>query len=118
MDTSEACRNIVALASGWDKHGALGPRPPLSWETVARMAMDYARVAIEEELVMFDQRGQQVGIQVNMPNAVATFRAHRDRYQDALEAAQSQGDAHRAELLAARLAALKAFALEIGIDEA
>lgn len=43
----EARRNIIALASGWDEHGAIGPREPLSWETVARMALDYARAAID-----------------------------------------------------------------------
>ena len=41
-----ACQNIVALASGWDELGALGPVSPLSWETVARMAMDYARAVL------------------------------------------------------------------------
>jgi len=42
----EAHRWITDLASGWDEDGALGPKAPLSWETVARMAMDYARAAI------------------------------------------------------------------------
>lgn len=42
----QVLETIVALASGWDEHGALGPREPLSWETVARMAMDYARAAL------------------------------------------------------------------------
>jgi hypothetical protein len=37
---------IAALASGWDEDGALGPKYPLSWESVARMAMDYARAAV------------------------------------------------------------------------
>jgi hypothetical protein len=37
--------DIEALASGWDEDGALGPRAPLSWESVARMAMDFARAA-------------------------------------------------------------------------
>ena len=39
---------IASLASGWDEEGALGPREPLSWETVGRMAMDYARAAIAQ----------------------------------------------------------------------
>lgn len=34
---------IVALASGWDEDGAIGPREPLSWESVGRLALDYAR---------------------------------------------------------------------------
>lgn len=37
---------IVALTGGWDEQGATGPRAPLSWETVARMAIDYARAAL------------------------------------------------------------------------
>ena len=37
---------IVNLASGWDEDGALGPKEPYSWETVARMAMDLARAAL------------------------------------------------------------------------
>ena len=40
------CRQIEALASGWDADGAIGPKPPYEWETVARMAMDYARAAL------------------------------------------------------------------------
>jgi hypothetical protein len=38
-------REIDALASGWDEGGAIGPREGLSWESVARLAMDYARAA-------------------------------------------------------------------------
>lgn len=41
-------RAIVTLASGYDESGAIGPREPLRWETVARMAMDYARSAVAE----------------------------------------------------------------------
>lgn len=47
--TRKMLQAIVALSSGWDEHGSLGPRPPLSWETVGRMAMDYARAALEGE---------------------------------------------------------------------
>jgi hypothetical protein len=39
---------IAALASGYDEEGALGPRDPLTWETIARMALDYARAAIKQ----------------------------------------------------------------------
>jgi hypothetical protein len=42
----ERHRKIVALSAGWDEDGSLGPRRPYSWETVARLAMDYARAAI------------------------------------------------------------------------
>lgn len=45
-------REIVALACGWDEHGAIGPREPLSWESVARMAMDYAQAALSPTLRM------------------------------------------------------------------
>jgi len=34
------------LSAGWDEHGSLGPKEPYSWESIARMAMDYARAAI------------------------------------------------------------------------
>ena len=37
---------IVALSAGWDEAGSTGPKEPLSWETVGRMAMDYARAAL------------------------------------------------------------------------
>jgi hypothetical protein len=39
-------RKIVALAEGWDADGATGPKSPLSWESVARMAMDFSQAAI------------------------------------------------------------------------
>jgi hypothetical protein len=42
----EAHRQIVALISGWDEDGALGPIRPLSWESVGRIAADLARAAI------------------------------------------------------------------------
>ena len=45
-DLLAACKEIAALSVGWDEDGSTGPKPPLSWETVARMAMDYARAAI------------------------------------------------------------------------
>lgn len=38
--------DIVALSAGWDEDGSLGPQSPLSWESVGRMAMDYARAAL------------------------------------------------------------------------
>jgi hypothetical protein len=44
-DLLEVCDYITALSAGWDEDGSLGPREPLSWETVARMAMDVARYA-------------------------------------------------------------------------
>lgn len=37
---------IVLLSAGWDEDGSTGPKDPLSWETVGRMAMDYARAAL------------------------------------------------------------------------
>lgn len=43
----KAMRNIVDLSAGYDEGGSLGPKPPWSWETVARMAMDFARAAID-----------------------------------------------------------------------
>jgi hypothetical protein len=50
------CRAIVDLASGWDEDGALGPKEPLTWETVARMAMDYAQAALRHAAVIEQQR--------------------------------------------------------------
>lgn len=37
---------IVLLSAGWGEDGSTGPKDPLSWETVGRMAMDYARAAL------------------------------------------------------------------------
>lgn len=34
---------IVNLSAGWDDEGSTGPKEPFSWETVARVALDYAR---------------------------------------------------------------------------
>lgn len=34
---------IADLSNGWDEDGSTGPRSPLSWETVARIALDIAR---------------------------------------------------------------------------
>jgi len=45
-DLLAALRKIEALSKGWDSEGSTGPVEPLSWETVARMAMDYAQAAI------------------------------------------------------------------------
>jgi len=39
-------RDIVSLSAGWDANGSTGPRPPLSWEDVARFAMDMARTEL------------------------------------------------------------------------
>lgn len=39
-------RAIVSLAAGFDADGATGPAEPLSWETVARMSIDFARAAL------------------------------------------------------------------------
>lgn len=38
-------REIAALAT-YDEDGAIAPIKPLSWETIARMALDYSRAAI------------------------------------------------------------------------
>ena len=43
---STSVRWIVELSAGWDEDRSTGPRAPLSWESVARMAMDYARAAL------------------------------------------------------------------------
>lgn len=37
---------IIALSAGWDEHGSIGPRGPLSWESVGRLAMDISRAAL------------------------------------------------------------------------
>jgi hypothetical protein len=42
----EMCEAIVALSSGWDEDGSLGPSNGLSWESVGRMALDLARAAV------------------------------------------------------------------------
>ncbi len=42
-----ACEWIVDLAS-WDEDGAIAPKYPYSWETIARVALDYARGALED----------------------------------------------------------------------
>ena len=47
-DLLEACRRIVDLSAGWNKNGSTGPRHPLSWESVGRVAMDYARYALSK----------------------------------------------------------------------
>lgn len=39
---------IVALSAGWDDDGSTGPKEPFCWETIARVAMDYARAALKE----------------------------------------------------------------------
>lgn len=40
---------IVDLSAGWDEDGSTGPRDPLSWETVGRLAMDYSRAALKPQ---------------------------------------------------------------------
>lgn len=37
---------IAALSAGWDEDGSIGPVDPLSWESVGRLSMDYARSAL------------------------------------------------------------------------
>jgi hypothetical protein len=39
-------RLILETVHAWDDDGAIGPKPPLSYETAARMAWDYARAAL------------------------------------------------------------------------
>jgi len=41
-----ALRLIAGLSAGWDDDGSTGPKEPLSWESVGRMALDHARAAI------------------------------------------------------------------------
>ena len=41
-----ALQAILDLSAGWDEHGSTGPKVPWSWESVGRMAMDYARAAL------------------------------------------------------------------------
>ena len=55
-DMLAAHREIVSLAEGWDEDGATGPKPPLSWESIARMAMDYAQDAIAKATVKKENR--------------------------------------------------------------
>jgi len=38
---------IVALSDGWDDEGSTGPKEPFCWETIARVAMDYARAELK-----------------------------------------------------------------------
>ena len=52
-------QEIAALAEGYDEEGATGPRRPLTWETIARMALDYSRWALKESGVNAEpMRGQ------------------------------------------------------------
>lgn len=37
---------ILDMSAGWDSLGSTGPRKPLSWESVGRMSLDYARAAL------------------------------------------------------------------------
>lgn len=40
-------KEIENLSAGYDADGSTGPRRPLSWESVGRMALDYARAALD-----------------------------------------------------------------------
>lgn len=44
----EAFKFIADLSAGWDADGSLGPKPPLSWETVARISLDVARSMVAQ----------------------------------------------------------------------
>ena len=44
----EALQHIAGLSAGWDADGSLGPKSPLSWESVARVSMDVARAALQK----------------------------------------------------------------------
>jgi hypothetical protein len=39
---------ILDMSAGWDSLGSTGPRKPLSWESVGRMSLDYARAALAQ----------------------------------------------------------------------
>ena len=39
---------IMNLSAGWDNEGSIGPKEPFTWETVARIAIDYAKSAINK----------------------------------------------------------------------
>ena len=43
------CQLISDLADGYDEKGATGHQEPLSWETVGRLAIDYANAAFPPE---------------------------------------------------------------------
>ena len=47
------CKNwyqaIVDLSAGWDEEGSLGPKDPYTWETVGRLALDYAKAGLRAE---------------------------------------------------------------------
>lgn len=42
---------IVEYSAGWDEKGSTGPKPPHSWETVGRVALDLAKAALEARIV-------------------------------------------------------------------
>jgi len=42
-------QHICDIAEGWDSEGATVPKKPLSWESAARMAMDYAKAGLNGE---------------------------------------------------------------------
>lgn len=45
-DLLEAHKQTLALVTGFDVQGALEPIKPFSWETIARLAIDYSVAAI------------------------------------------------------------------------
>lgn len=49
LDAHEALRAIVALAESFDAAGAMSPKTPLSWESVARIALDLARSVLAQD---------------------------------------------------------------------
>lgn len=55
-----ALERIVNLSAGWDADGSLGPRSPLSWESVARIAMDYAKHALAHSAAPVPPAQQEV----------------------------------------------------------
>ena len=48
-------QEIVNLSAGWDEDGSLGPKEPYTWETVGRLALDYAKAALDGELTPISQ---------------------------------------------------------------
>ncbi len=38
---------IAGMAADYDEDGATAPRAPMSWESVARLAIDYSREALK-----------------------------------------------------------------------
>jgi hypothetical protein len=72
-DVTAKLKQIEALSAGWDEHGSTGPREPLSWESVARCAMDIARFTLAE-LAAADWTGATAG-PVPSEQALTALRA-------------------------------------------